>query len=73
MCHAYVVSMRKIERRADDRSTKKGGTVCGMDTWLYAFDRSDLYSDEGPLFGHQGLGEWEDDASYLRLWLLRWN
>jgi len=36
-------------------------------------DLADLYSDEGTVFGHQGVGAWEDDADELRAWLLRWN
>jgi len=49
------------------------GTVQSMDAWLYNCDRSDLYSDEGPPFGHQGLGPWEDQAEEFRVWLLRPN
>jgi hypothetical protein len=33
-----------------------------------------LTSDDGPLFGKQGVGPWEqDEAEALRAWLLRWN
>lgn len=44
-----------------------------MDTWLDGGDRSDLYSDEGPQFGHEGIGPWENEAGALRAWLLRGN
>lgn len=45
-----------------------------MDIWLGGADRSDLYSDEGTLFGQSGLGEWQAAvAEDLRRWLVREN
>lgn len=44
-----------------------------MDIWLDGGDRSDLYSDEGTLFGHLGIGAWKDIEEEMRLWLLREN
>jgi len=44
-----------------------------MDAWLYESDRSVLYSDEGPPFGHQGVGPWDEEAPRLRAWLVRKN
>ena len=35
------------------------GTKSGMD-FLFKAELSDLMSDEGPLFGHQGIGPWDD-------------
>ena len=50
------------------------GTVRFMDPWTFGCDRSELYSDEGTLFGTLGVREWEpDDGQELRAWLLRWN
>jgi len=48
------------------------GTTTGMN-FLWDADLSDLMSDEGPLFGHQGIGVWQADAEELRAWLLRLN
>lgn len=41
--------------------------------FLWDADLSDLMSDEGPLFGHQGIGLYEDEAEALRAWLIRMN
>jgi hypothetical protein len=46
------------------------GTDAAMDAFTHDYR---LTSDEGPPFGHQGIGPWEDDARALRAWLLRWN
>ncbi|MGP8101703.1 MAG: hypothetical protein ACLQHL_13255 [Candidatus Cybelea sp.] len=35
------------------------------------FDRSQLYSDEGPSIGAVGTEAWAEEA--LATWLLRWN
>jgi hypothetical protein len=44
-----------------------------MDAWLDDFDRSELYSFEGRLFGSLAIDPWETEADELRVWLLRWN
>lgn len=49
------------------------GTESVMDSWLGDRRRSELYSDEGTVFGGQGIGPWSDSAKDLELWLLRWN
>jgi hypothetical protein len=49
------------------------GTDRGMDVWLNGADRSDLYSDEGTLFGHLGMGAWAEVDDEMRAWLLREN
>jgi hypothetical protein len=49
------------------------GTTMSMQTWLGGRDLSELHSDEGPPFGHQGIGAWEERRDALRKWLLRWN
>lgn len=41
-----------------------------MEAWINYYE---LYSDEGTLFGHQGIGAWEDVAAELAGWLLRPN
>jgi hypothetical protein len=40
--------------------------VCG-------FDRSQLYSDEGPPIGEIGREPWPEAALQVVVWLLRWN
>ena len=41
--------------------------------FLYDADLSDLASDEGPLFGHQGIGPWALLREDVEAWLLRPN
>lgn len=48
------------------------GTDGGMD-FLWDADLSDLMSDEGPLFGHQGIAAWSVLAEHLVAWLIRLN
>lgn len=41
--------------------------------FLWDADLSDLMSDEGPLFGHQGIGAWALVSEDLEAWLIRPN
>lgn len=46
--------------------------IAGMD-FLFDADLSDLYSDEGLMFGHQDIGPWALIAKDVAEWLIRYN
>lgn len=52
------------------RFRRTGAPKRSMEPFIFDYR---LASDEGPPFGHEGIGPWEEVGEELRAWLLRFN